>query len=100
MAHISPVAALAALAAVQIAGLCCALAARVAARTRFEPACHGLFYASLVLVGLAAIAAFSRGMGSGLVCGTTLAVMTVTAIVDFGPARHVGQTAARQAQSP
>lgn len=88
MAQLPPSSLFAALAAIQCIGLLCAVLARVAVRTRMEFVCHWLFYGSLLLVGLTAIAAFSCGMGCGLVCGTTLAVMAVTAILDFGPARQ------------
>lgn len=88
MTQLAPASLFAALALIQCAGLLCAVLARVAVKTRMEFVCHWLFYASLLLVGTTAIAAFSCGMGCGLVCGTTLAVMAVTAILDFGPVKQ------------
>jgi hypothetical protein len=69
--------------------LCVAAAgfSRLAEGTRFERGGQWLCLASLAVVGTACGMAIQLGPDSAAVCATTLAVMTMIAVVDVSP-RH------------
>ena len=82
---VSPV--LCAFGAVQVLGLVAAGVARLTEGTRHEQGGQWLCLASLAVVGTACGMAIQLGPDSAAVCATTLAVMTMIAVVDVSP-RH------------
>lgn len=74
---------------IQALGLASAGFARWSSGRNCQASCHALFFAFLSLVGVATVAALMIGPGCGLVSGTTLAIMAVTATLDTG---SLGQT--------
>ena len=71
------------LAAVQIVGLASAVLARLSERSACQTWCQWLFLLCLCLVGLATAISLSGGPGNCLICGSTLSMMSVTAVYDF-----------------
>ena len=76
-----------ALGAVQVLCVAAAGFSRLAEGTRFERGGQWLCLASLAVVGTACGMAIQLGPESAAVCATTLAVMTMIAVVDVSP-RH------------
>jgi hypothetical protein len=76
-----------ALGAVQVLCVAAAGFSRLAEGTRFERGGQWLCLASRAVVGTACGMAIQLGPDSAAVCATTLAVMTMIAVVDVSP-RH------------
>jgi hypothetical protein len=76
--------------ALQVLGMASAAMARVAEGSRRQSACQNLFFACLVLIGLATIVAIGLGLGCWLSCGVVLSVMSVAATWDFGRSERAG----------
>jgi hypothetical protein len=74
-----------ALGAVQVLCVAAAGFSRLAEGTRFERGGQWLCLASLAVVGTACGMAIQLGPDSAAVCATTLAVMTMIAVVDVSP---------------
>lgn len=68
-------------------GLASSLIARACLGTRWQALGHRFFWLCLCLVGLLTPLACTWGVAWCLVCGTTLAVMAVAAVVDFETTR-------------
>jgi hypothetical protein len=69
---------------VQILGLASVLCARLSERSSAQRCCQRIFFACLVLVGGAAVAALFLGSSAWAPCGTTLALMAVGVTFDGG----------------
>lgn len=76
------------LGAIQALGLASAGFARWSSGRNCQTSFHCLFFAFLGLVGMGTVAALMVGPGCGLISGTTLAVMSVTATLDTGGLRQ------------
>ncbi|MBX9792168.1 MAG: hypothetical protein K2Y37_24870 [Pirellulales bacterium] len=72
--------------AVQVLGVLSSISVRRCAGTGREPLVQFSFFVWLTLVGLSTIASALFAPGYCLVCGTTLAIMVLTAIWDTRPA--------------
>lgn len=70
----------------QAAGLLVAWLARASEETRFRPLCYLLFWGFFGLVGLTTMTMIATSTSGGLFCGSTLALMTLSATCDFGQA--------------
>ncbi|MBX3411910.1 MAG: hypothetical protein KF708_04270 [Pirellulales bacterium] len=73
---------------IQALGLASAAFARWSEGRTCQTPVHWLFFAFLGLVGVGTVAAMMIGPGCGLVSGTTLALMALTATLDLS---RVGQ---------
>ena len=71
---------------IQILGVATAVLARLSERSALQSWCHGLFLASLILMGIATVASLTLGPAMTLASGATLAVMTVAAVWELRPA--------------
>jgi hypothetical protein len=78
------------IAALQVLGVASAAMARVAEGSPRQSVCQTLFFASLVLVGLATIVALGLGLSCWISCGTVLSVMSLAATWDFGRPQRAG----------
>ena len=68
--------------ALQSFGMLTALTARLNWFQRAQQLCHGLFFLSLILVGLTTAVSLDLGLGHWIFSGSTLAVMAVAATID------------------
>lgn len=73
---------------IQIMGVATALLARLSERSALQSWCHAMFFASLILMGVATVASLTVGPGMTLASGATLAVMAVAAVCEFRPAAN------------
>jgi hypothetical protein len=71
------------LVAVQILGVLTGFAARFSEGSPRQAIIHGLFFAVLLLMGVATLVALAVGPGCWLGCATTLAVMILTVTCDL-----------------
>lgn len=71
------------LAAFNGVGLASTVIARVGLGTAWQSLANGFFVLCLVLVGVLTPLSFTWGIAYCMACGTTLAVMAVTAVLDF-----------------
>jgi formate hydrogenlyase subunit 3/multisubunit Na+/H+ antiporter MnhD subunit len=71
-------------AAIEILGLASAMLVRLTEGSPSQAACQAIFFAVMLLVGVASLAALSAGLGHWFVLGSTLAVMVLMATLDFG----------------
>lgn len=85
--HLGPLGTVCCLAAVQVLGLVSAVVARCGEGSMHQDCCQRVFVGCLVLMALTTIAALTMGPGSGMACGTTLALMVLAATWDFGTSR-------------
>jgi hypothetical protein len=67
----------------QIAGLSSAAFTRLGERWRLRVICNGLFFLCMIAMTAAAILAISQSSGYWMSYGTTLAIMSLIATVDF-----------------
>lgn len=64
-------------------GLASTLIARVSLGTAWQSLAHGFFIFCLLMIGVLTPLSFVWGVAYCMACGTTLAVMAVTAVLDF-----------------
>jgi hypothetical protein len=86
MQVLGPTTALAFLVVIQIIGLASAWMTRLGEGSVTQRFYQAFFVGWLSLVGLATFGALMLGPESCMICGTTLAVMALTATWDFGTA--------------
>ncbi len=65
-------------------GLASTLIARLSLGTAWQALGNGFFVLCLLMVGVLTPLSFTWGIAYCMACGTTLAVMAVTAVLDFG----------------
>lgn len=70
----------------QIMGVATAVLARMSERSAFQSWCQGLFFVSLILMGIATVASLALGPAMTLASGATMAVMAVAAVWEHRPA--------------
>lgn len=70
--------------AVQIAGLASAALARVSLGGTSQVTCQRVFLGCLALVSVATMLSLALSHASWLVCSTTLSLMILSAVCDFG----------------
>jgi len=70
---------------VQVLGVIAAGVSRLAEGTRHERLGNGLCLASLAIIGTVCGAAIRIGPDAAAACATTLAIMTLIAVVDVSP---------------
>ena len=70
---------------VQVLGVVAAGVSRLAEGTRHERLGHGLCLISLAIIGTVCGAAIRIGPDAAAACATTLAIMTLIAVVDVSP---------------
>ena len=73
---------------VQAIGLTSACVARLSQGSRRQTSCQRAFFGSLAVVGGAGIFSLDLGPGCWLVSGTTLSLMVLIAVWDFGQSRQ------------
>lgn len=75
-------------ATVQVLGLLSTAVARLSEGSCSQTACHCLFYASLLLVGLMTLVALTLGLGCWLLSGVVFSLMVLAATWDPRPLEH------------
>jgi len=76
---------------IQVLGLISAFATRISRRSCRRSASHWVFFGCLSLVAMAAILTVGKPPGCWLTSGTTISLMVVTAVGEFGrPVRGSG----------
>jgi len=79
---------------VQLVGLASGWLARASAGSSYQGVCQQFFLVCLGLVGFATLISPDLRPGWWLSCGTTLCVMVLTALCDFGQFRRAGERGA------
>jgi len=76
---------------IQVLGLISAFATRISRRSSRRSASQWVFFSCLALVAAAAVLTVGKPPGCWLTSGTTISLMVVTAVGEFGPpARETG----------
>ena len=88
MSPISEVLAIASIVAIQLSGVACVVAARIAERSRATCSAQKWFFVLLGAVGLSTMITLSAGHGIWISGAATLGLMSIGATIDFREGRR------------